>query len=218
MFAWARLRPQDGPRAAPALSGNRLARLALEHGVWLAPGSLRARRGRLAMDPLQCGHQRCARAVALLRCDARRGAGDASRLSRGTAAASRVRAVADVAGIEVRARVRLLDAGIGHVLEAEAGLELVARPEHRTQAENVAELERGAGAMLVRCIGTAQQARTRADLQEGHEASETMLFQPQQRRETELGHVVAIGAALGNHSASSTSHCRRSSQLSGCPS
>ncbi|AOY98508.1 GntR family transcriptional regulator [Cupriavidus sp. USMAHM13] len=39
MFAWARLRPQDGPRAAPALSGNRLARLALEHGVWLAPGS-----------------------------------------------------------------------------------------------------------------------------------------------------------------------------------
>ena len=38
MFAWARMRPRDGNEQA-ALSGNRLATLALEHGIWLAPGS-----------------------------------------------------------------------------------------------------------------------------------------------------------------------------------
>lgn len=36
MFAWARL-AQDG--TGPALTGNQLATLALEHGIWLAPGS-----------------------------------------------------------------------------------------------------------------------------------------------------------------------------------
>ena len=36
MFAWARLKGEDG--AAP-MSGNRLATVALEHGIWLAPGS-----------------------------------------------------------------------------------------------------------------------------------------------------------------------------------
>jgi DNA-binding transcriptional MocR family regulator len=35
MFAWARMREADGP----APSGNRLATLALEHGIWLAPGA-----------------------------------------------------------------------------------------------------------------------------------------------------------------------------------
>jgi len=39
MFAWARMRPQDAARGGPPPSGNLLARLALEHGVWLAPGS-----------------------------------------------------------------------------------------------------------------------------------------------------------------------------------
>jgi DNA-binding transcriptional MocR family regulator len=38
MFAWARMRPVGGHEQA-ALSGNRLATLALEHGIWLAPGS-----------------------------------------------------------------------------------------------------------------------------------------------------------------------------------
>jgi len=36
MFAWARL-AQGGD--GPALTGNQLATLALEHGIWLAPGS-----------------------------------------------------------------------------------------------------------------------------------------------------------------------------------
>ena len=39
MFAWARMRPQEAARGGPPPSGNLLARLALEHGVWLAPGS-----------------------------------------------------------------------------------------------------------------------------------------------------------------------------------
>jgi DNA-binding transcriptional MocR family regulator len=38
MFAWARLAQAPGAAGA-ALTGNRLATLALEHGIWLAPGS-----------------------------------------------------------------------------------------------------------------------------------------------------------------------------------
>ena len=40
MFAWARLADGDGRTdGRPALTGNQLATLALEHGIWLAPGS-----------------------------------------------------------------------------------------------------------------------------------------------------------------------------------
>ena len=137
--------------------------------------------------------------------------------NRGTAAASRVRSGSGRSRYKF-VRVRLLDAGIGHVLEAEAGLELVARPEHRTQAENVAELERGAGAMLVRCIGTAQQARTRADLRKGTKPAKPCFSSRSSGVKPNSVTLWRLVPLWGNHSASSTSTAGAAASCPGCPS
>ncbi|SPK75020.1 protein of unknown function (plasmid) [Cupriavidus taiwanensis] len=110
-------------------------------------------------------------------------------------------AVAQVDDVEGGARVGLLDAAIGQMLDAVARGQVAVLAEHHAKAGVFRELERGGDHVIVGGARAAQQPRAHRQLQERHPGVAPPC-DPHHRRRAELpqivGIVVAVAEPAGN--------------------